>query len=162
MNGQSFRSRCAFRSFLGIPGGHERCSAPAPADCGEKSVFYGVELGAIRWIMHHDDVQPCPACKFHEVLLYNFVRAGVGASTVTEYGDGVRFGILFTQIFTPYQLEAVACELGCVMAVSENEIPIVCLRVVDTIWDNLTIGECREVVVIGLGLFFYRAPACCV
>ena len=46
-------------------------------------------------------VQSYPACKFHEVLLYNFVRAGVGASTVTEYGDGVRFRVLFTQVFAP-------------------------------------------------------------
>ena len=37
--------------------------------------------------MHHDDVQSCPACKFHEVLLYNFVRAGVGAYKEADETD---------------------------------------------------------------------------
>ena len=40
------------------------------------------------------------------------------------------------------------------MAVSEDEIPVVCLRVVDTVWDDLAIGECWEVVVVCLGLSF--------
>ncbi len=41
--------------------------------------------------------------------------------------------VLFTQVFAPNILEIVTGELGCVMAVSENEIPVVCLRVVDTV-----------------------------
>lgn len=41
--------------------------------------------------------------------------------------------VLFTQVFAPNMLEIVTGELGCVMAVSENEIPVVCLRVVDAV-----------------------------
>lgn len=40
-------------------------------------MFNGVELGAVRWVMHDEDVHVQPVGKFHEILLDNAVRTGV-------------------------------------------------------------------------------------
>ena len=150
MHSQPFRRLSSFRSGLCIFQGQEWCSAPASANVCEELVLYWVEFRAICRIMHHYYAFPDSLGESHEVLFDNPMRAGIVASSVAEYGDGVCVWVFLAQMPLPYEFEVVTCELGRAMVLSGDEIPLVFLCVIDAIWYELSIRKGGEVVVEGL------------
>ena len=150
-------SQTGFRSSpggtpCGVLYGEERRPAPASVYLREPPVFDRIEFGAVRRIMHAEDVHIQSVGKFHEILLDDAVRACIGASAVAEDDHRMRIRILLPQIGFPYPLDVVADELGRVMVGPECEVDLVPGDIVDAMRDDLPVGERLEVVVIRFGL----------
>ena len=67
-----------------VDGGVERGSVPGVCYLGEEPVLDGVELGAVGWIVHDEDLHPGSVCDVHKVLIHNVVYAGVGTAAIAE------------------------------------------------------------------------------
>lgn len=81
---QSILSHGICRPAAGISDGEERHSAPRACYLGEETVLDGVELGAVRRVVHDEDFQADAVGEVHEVLLDDTVSAGVGPAPVAE------------------------------------------------------------------------------
>ena len=68
-----------------IGGGKERCAVPGTCYLGEKTVFDGIELGAVRRLMRYDYLETNSFRKHHKILFHNVVRTGVESTAATEY-----------------------------------------------------------------------------
>ena len=140
-----------FRSpFASIVGGDKRMTTPGSQYLGEKPVFDGVVLGAIRGIVHHDNPQPDSVGERNEVLFDDVVETGIGAATVTKNDKHFGIGIEMAEMLVPAGFDVVADKLGSIVAGADGEISCVVSDVVDSVRDNGPIGESGEVVVKGL------------
>ena len=70
--------------------GHKRGAAPAAGDLRKEPVLDGIELGTIRRIMNHKKPDTQFVGKVHNVLLDDYVRAGVRSSAVEQDNQGSR------------------------------------------------------------------------
>ena len=131
--------------------GEERRSAPGAGYVGEEAVLDGVELGAVRGVVHDKDSHSDAVGEIHEVLLDDSVSAGVGAAPVAEDDEHRRVRVEALQVSVPYPLDVVADEAGGVVAGANREVARVVCQVVDAVWHNHAVGESLEVVVESLG-----------
>ena len=138
------------RSFFRIPKGHQRCSSPTACNLREEPVLNGIELGAIRWIMHNEQPDIQFVGKVHEVLLDDPVRTGVGTSSIAQDNQGMRIRVLLLQVFPPDSRDVVADESGRVVADSQRHVADIPCHIVDAVRNHLAVGEGGEVVVKGL------------
>ena len=148
---QSLARHGACGSAAGVCDGVERCPAPGTCYLGEEPVLDGVELGAVRRVVHDEDFHPDAVGEVHEVLLDDAVAAGVGASAVAEDDKHAGIGIERLEVAVPHALDVVADELGRVVAGAYREVARVAGDVVDAVRHNRPLGEGPEVVVVGLG-----------
>ena len=101
------------RPEAGIGDGEERHSAPRASYLGEETVLDGVELGAVRRVVHDEDSQADAVGKVHEVLLDDTVPAGVGPAPVAEDDEHPCIRIEGFQVAVPDTLYVLAHELVC-------------------------------------------------
>ena len=141
-------SDCLCGSLTGVDHGDQRCAAPGTRDLGEEAVFDGVELGAVRRVVHDEDFQPQPVGQVHEVLLDDMVSAGVGTAPIAEDDEHFRVGVECTEVLSPDAFYVVAHELGGVVAGADGEESQVVGDVVDAVRDDCSVGERLEVVVV--------------
>lgn len=87
--------------------------------------------------------------KIHKILLDDSVRTGVRTSAVTQYYKCMSIGILLSEVFPPDSCDIVTDKPGCVVADSQCHIAHIPCHVIDAVRNNLTIGECRKIVVKG-------------
>ena len=135
----------------GVSDREERRTAPGASYLGEEAMLDGVELGAVRRVVHDENLQPDAVGEVHEILLDDTVPAGVGAAAVAEDDEhfGIRVKVL--EVTVPDPLYVVADEFGGVVACTYREISRVVRHVVDAVRHNLASGESIEVVVESLG-----------
>ena len=151
--GEHFQSGVGhgFRSpFTGIGDGEKWITAPGVRYLGEKPVFDGVVLGAIRGIVHDDNPQPDSVGERDEILLDDVMGAGIGAAAVAKNDNHFGIGIEMSEMLVPAGFDVVADKLGGVVAGADGEVPRVAGNVVDPVRDNDAVGERGEVVVKGL------------
>lgn len=134
----------------GIGDGDKRGTAPRACYLGEEPVLDGVVLGAVGRVMHDDNLHPDSVGKVNEVLLNNTVGAGVGAAAIAEYNQHPGIGIDGAKVFSPAGFDVVTDKLGGVVAGADGEVSGVVGDVVDSVWDDDSVGESGEVVVEGL------------
>ena len=135
----------------GVCGGVERCPVPGAGYLGEEPVLDGVELGAVRRVVHDKDFHPDAVGEVHEILLDDAVAAGIGPAAVTEDDKHGGIGIERLEMAVPHALDVVAGKLGRVVAGAYREIARVAGDVVDTVRHYRPLGECPKVVVVSLG-----------
>ena len=135
----------------GICGGVERCLAPRACYLGEEPVLDGVELGAVRRVVHDKYLHSDTVGEVHEVLLDNVVAAGVRSAAVTEDDKHTSIGIELPELIVPHALDIVADKLGSVVAGTYREIARGAGDVVDAVRHNRPLRECPEVVVVDPG-----------
>ena len=152
MNSQTgFRS--SHRSTAGrILKGKERRTAPAAVDLREQQMFNGIVLGTIGRIMHDEDVQTQPVGEFHQVLLDNAMRTGIGASAIAQDNNGMGIGILVLEIRLPHPLDIVADKLGRIVVCSKGHVSGIRGDIIDAVGNNLSVSKSLKVMVEGLGL----------
>ena len=137
-----FRVYIDMNSQTGIRGSHggtscgilqreERSSAPAAVDLRKAPVLNRIEFGAVRRIMHDEDVHAQSVGKLHEVLLDDAVRTGVGAASVAQDDHRMRIRILSPQFGLPYPFDIVADELGGVMVGPEGKVDLVPVDIIE-------------------------------
>lgn len=136
--------------LAGIVDGDKRGTAPRACYLREEHVFDWVVLGAVGRVMHDDNLHPDSVCKANEVLLDNTVGAGVGAAAIAEYNQHPGIGIDAAKVFSPAGFDVVTDKLGGVVAGADGEVSGVVGDVVDSVWDDDSVGKSGEVVVEGL------------
>lgn len=136
--------------LAGIVDGDKRGTAPRACYLREEPVFDWVVLGAVGRVMHDDNLHPDSVCKANEVLLDNTVGAGVGAAAIAEYNQHPGIGIDAAKVFSPAGFDVVTDKLGGVVAGADGEVSGVVGDVVDSVWDDDSVGKSGEVVVEGL------------
>jgi len=131
----------------GILDGEERCSAPGTRDLREEPVLDRVVLGAVRRVMHHDNLHSDAVGKSHEILFHDMVRAGIGSAAVAEDDKHAGIGIACAEMAVPVVGNVVAYKLGSVVAGADGKVPGVAGDIVNAMRDNRPLGESCEVVV---------------
>ena len=140
--------------------GHQRSSAPTAGDLRKEPVLDGIELGTIRRIMNDKKPDTQFVGKVHKILLDDSVRTGVRASAIAQDNQSVRSRVLLLQVLPPYPCDVVTDKLGRVMADAQCHVTDIPGHIIDAVRNNLTIGECGEVMIIcqwlaiGKGLSF--------
>ena len=148
---QAFFRHGACRPAAGVHDSVERRPAPGTSDLGEKPVLYGVELGAVRRVVHDKYLHSDAVGEIHEILLDDTMAAGIGPTTVAEDDNHIGARIELLEAAVPHALDVVADKLGCVVAGAYREIARVACDVVDTVRHYGPLGESLKVVVVNLG-----------
>ncbi len=113
------RPGCQFACLLdGVDDG----SPPDIGDLREEPVFYGVPLGAVRWIMSDADVDANLFGQFHKTPLEQPATCVVRATTIAKYEYGLCAWIYMSEVLLPLVSEALTGKLGSVMAYPEGHI----------------------------------------
>ena len=128
--------------------GHQRSSAPTAGDLRKEPVLDGIELGTIRRIMNDKKPDTQFVGKVHKILLDDSVLTGVRASAIAQDNQSVRSRVLLLQVLPPYPCDVVTDELGRVMADAQCHVTDIPGHIIDAVRNNLTVGECGEVMVI--------------
>ena len=144
--GHCFRSSAAC-----IIDGIERRPAPRTRNLGEEAVLDGIELGAVRRIVHDEDFQANAVSKIHKVLLDDTVSAGVGSATVAEDDEHLGIRVEMLHVAVPDTLYVFTYKLRGVVAGANGKVSGVVRQVIDAVRHNRAVGEGLEVMVEGLG-----------
>ena len=113
-------------------------------------MFDGIEFGAVRRIVHDEELHANPIRKIYKVLFDNMVSAGIRSTTIAEDDERLCVRIKALQVVCPDPLDVVAYELGGVVACAEGEVSRVVCNVVDAVGYNRPGREGREVMVESL------------
>ena len=141
------------RQFACLLDGVDDGSTPGIGDLREEPVFYGVPLGAVRWIMSNADVDANLFGQFHKPPLEQPAPCVVRATTIAKYEYGLCAWIYMSEVLLPLLGEALTGKLGCVMAYPEGHIARVPAHIVDAVRHHLSVGERGIIVVIDLYRF---------
>lgn len=88
--------------------------------------------------------------KIHEVLLDNFVLAGIRASSVAQGNKRSGIRVLISQMIIPHPLDIVTNESGSVVADPHRHISHLFGDIIDAVRNNHSISECGEIMVESL------------
>lgn len=102
--------------------------------------------------MHNKKIHIKFGGKIHKVLFDNAMGSIVGTSAVAQNDYGISVRILCLQVLIPYPFYIVADKFGCVLTRAYRHISHIFCHIVDSVRDNLTIGECPEIVINGFWL----------
>lgn len=102
--------------------------------------------------MHNKKIHIKFGSKIHKVLFDNAMETGVGTSAIAQYDYGICGRILCLQVLIPYPFYIVADKFGGVVTRAYRHVSHILCHIVDSVRDNLTIGECPEIVVKGFRL----------
>lgn len=84
--------------------------------------------------------------KNHKILFDNAMGTRVGTAAVAQNDYGISARILCLQVLIPYPFYIVADKFECVVTRAYRHISHIFCHIVDSVSDNLTIGECSEIV----------------
>lgn len=102
--------------------------------------------------MHNKKIHIKFGSKIHKVLFDNSMGAGVGTSAIAQNDYGISVRILCPQVLIPYPFYIVADKFGGVVTRAYRHVSHILCHIVDSVRDNLDIGECSEIVVKGFRL----------
>lgn len=148
---QSFLCHSSCRPAAGVRDGEERSPAPGACYLGEEAMLDGVELGAVRRVVHDEKLHANAVGEVHKVLLDDAVPAGVGCASVTEDDEHSRIRVETFHVPVPDPLNVLAHELGGVVGGAYREISRVERKVINAVRQNHAPGERFEVMVESLG-----------
>lgn len=102
--------------------------------------------------MHNKKIHIKFGSTIHKVLFDNAMGAGVGTSAIAQYDYSICGKILCPQVLIPCPFYIVADKFGGVVTHAYHHVSHILCHIVDSVRDNLTIGECPEIVVKGFRL----------
>ena len=90
--------------------------------------------------------------QIHKILFDNTMKTGVKTSAVAQNNYIISVRVLCPQVLIPYSFYIVADKLGSVLTRTYRYISHIPYHIVDSVNENLAIGECPEIVIKGFRL----------
>ena len=132
------------RFFNGVENG----TAPHSGNLREEPMLNGIPFGAVWWIVCNSDVDSQFLRSFNETPFELPASGGIRPTPVAEKEDDLHVWVYVPDVLVPLLDEAVAGELGGVVARPECQVAGVLPDIVDAVGHQLSFGE-RGIVMVG-------------